>query len=216
MVNRVRVMGTAVAMAAAPVLVMIGTGLDKTGADDTAVYLREVAAARGQYLLAGLFLAVGMAAFLPAAAGLLRIADRADDGVLRIGAFLLGFGALVSGNAITSGFAPSYVATGPGIDPVQVKYLEGLNSSPWAILGFVGAALGLGLGFILIGIGLWRTRAVPRWAAVMVVLTPIAFAVPSAQTFDWIVWLLAVVPFGLAARGLLKTPATAQVVVDSA
>jgi hypothetical protein len=187
--------------------VMVATGLDRTGAADPVIYLQQVSADRGRYLAAGLLLQVGMMMFLPAAAGLAEISRRVERAaVLRAGAFLLAVGALASGAAVVSGFAPSYVGAEPGTAPVPPEILDRLNTSPWAMVGFLGTAVGLGIGFILIGIGLWRSQAAPRWAAGLCVLVPITFALPGDFRFDALGWLPAVIVFGRLAWVLRAMP----------
>jgi hypothetical protein len=206
--QRYRVVGLASALIGAPVLVLAATALDRTGASDPLVYLQQVSADRGRYLAAGLLLAIGMMAFLPAAAGLTELSKHLErPTVLRVGAALLSFGALTSGAAVASGFAPSYVATEPGSPPVDPDLLDRLNTSPWAVLGFTGSAIGLGIGLVVTGAGLWRSGVIPRWAAGLCMATPLTFALPGDFSFDAAGWLLAAIPFALAASTLLQLSA---------
>jgi hypothetical protein len=75
---------------------------------------------------------------------------------------------------------------------------------------------------MLIGIALWRARAVPTWAAVLILISrPLVFLYPSVQSFipavyvQLLSWLLLFIGSIPAALAMLKRPSNeSQKVVD--
>jgi hypothetical protein len=198
-----------VALAAALVLspssILVATALDGTGAADPAGYLAQVAADRSAYLVAGLLLLIGLAGLVPAAAGLSRLAHgRPRVGVLRSGAALLAVAGVLSGAGVGLGFAPAYVATDPRSAAVAPAFVESLWSAPWALVSGVGSGLGFGAGLLVTGLGLWRARLVPRWAALCCALGPLALVAPGDVPWDAGPWLLVVLAFAAAAVALMS------------
>ena len=77
--------------------------------------------------------------------------------------FLGGIGRNVNGDQL------AYVATQKHLDPTTMKTLtDALEANPTAGLGSLLFIVGLVFGSIVLGIGLWRSRAVPSWVAAAV------------------------------------------------
>jgi MFS superfamily sulfate permease-like transporter len=63
----------------------------------------------------------------------------------------------------------AYVATQKHLDPATMKTLvDALEANPTAGLGSLLFIVGLVFGSIVLGVGLWRSRAVPPWVGVAV------------------------------------------------
>lgn len=102
----------------------------------------------------------------------------------------------------------------------QLVFLRhGVNESIWALIHATPEFLPLGmlaplgpLTSILLGIGFWQTRALPRWIAALLILAGIAFVLAQAfrigllylYPFATVAWLLALAPTGW--RHLTKMP----------
>jgi hypothetical protein len=71
------------------------------------------------------------------------------------------------------------------------------------VLGHVG-------GTILLGIALWRTRAVPRWAALITIISqPLHFTaavILASHPLDLVAWSLNGIGFAVAALAILRLP----------
>jgi hypothetical protein len=96
-----------------------------------------------------------------------------------------------------------------GLDPAAIaRLIDHLHSS--GAVAAVFFVLGHVVGTILLGIALWRTRAVARWAAVAVIASqPIHFfaavIVPN-HTIDLIGWGLQAAGFAAVGWAILKLP----------
>lgn len=63
----------------------------------------------------------------------------------------------------------TWVAAQNGRDPATIgPFIDDLGSDPRAGIGLVGFLLAIVVGSVLVALALWRSRAVPTWAAVLV------------------------------------------------
>lgn len=100
-----------------------------------------------------------------------------------------------------------------GNNPVFSTIVQHFNDD--GVMGYYSAVFLLGtvLGPILIGIALWRAQAVPRWAAVLIIIgRPLVFLYPlvqhvipavAVQAFTWLPLFIGSIP---AAHAMLKVP----------
>ena len=68
--------------------------------------------------------------------------------------------------------------------------------------------LGHVLGTVLLGIAMWRSRAVPRWAAVATIVSQplhfVAAVIVGSPSLDFVAWGLNAVGFAVAARAIVR------------
>lgn len=100
-----------------------------------------------------------------------------------------------------------------GTNPLFATIVQRFNDD--GVMTYYNAAFVLGttLGLVLIGIALWRARAVPIWAAVLIIIgRPLVFLYPLVQSFmlavylqliTWLPLFIGSIPVALA---MLKRP----------
>ncbi|MGH3362447.1 MAG: hypothetical protein ACRDOM_08310 [Nocardioides sp.] len=99
------------------------------------------------------------------------------------------------------------MAADEGNRQIHAALLEDFESSPFMILAAAGL-LGTVLGFLLLSIGLFRSRVVPRWVpALMWAFLVVEFVGTSLSDYATYVSALALaLSFGALARHVLQTP----------
>jgi len=121
------------------------------------------------------------------------------------------------GHAVFGGVSLVTLAMAADVDNrvVYAGLVEDVESSPvmvFAAAGLVGTVLGL----LLLSVGLWRARAVPRWVPVLVWLFLVVEFVGTALS-DYATYVSGVcllVVFGALAQHVWRTPATAWADAD--
>jgi hypothetical protein len=174
--HRVRRMGGALALVLAPwgfaitnacyAWMIRNGGSDSTGSDALAL------AATGPDLLRVTIVAgmLGCLLIIPAVLTALSLARRSRlafvGGSLMIAGYVCYFGVLLS-NMIIIAMAER---GGPAADYAAV--IDVSQSDPWTVWVFPIFIVGNLLGTLLFGIGLMRSRTVPTWAAILILLWP--------------------------------------------
>ena len=83
--------------------------------------------------------------------------------LLTITGFLAGISRNINGDQL------AYVAAQKHLNPHLVsRYVDALEANPTAGLGGLLFILGLNFGSVVLGIALWRSRAIPAWACIAV------------------------------------------------
>ena len=158
------------------------------------------------FVFTGAFLAV------PATLALMRVLDARSPRLSTIGGtmHLLGWIAII-GVVMGDVIAVQMVSGGtPAADLVQLY--RRIMSSPAVIALNIIATLHV-IGGTLLGIALWRTRVVPRWAAVLATFAqPIHFVSNILGLFwiDAMTWIAMAAAFGSVARVLLRPSADTE------
>jgi hypothetical protein len=103
-----------------------------------------------------------------------------------------------------------YVAATGGYDQAtMVRLLTDVESTATATVGLLAFVAGHIVGMVLLGIALWRSRAVPAWAGIAVAVSQplhlMAVLTGAPSLLDAGFWLLAAVGFGAAAIRVLRT-----------
>lgn len=144
---------------------------------------------------------VAMVALVPSALGAARLAQRRAPvlSLLAIGLLVPSFVMLFFGSGDVTLRAVA------GIDPATaVRVYDAASAVGPATLSIVVFVVGHIVGTVLLGAALWRSRTVPAWAALAVIVSQplhfVAFVVLGWQPLDVIAWGLMGV--GLAAAGL--------------
>lgn len=103
------------------------------------------------------------------------------------------------------------VLSGPDVDPAAgAKLLDALLGSAPVAVGSMMFVAGHIVGLILLGAALWKSRGVPAWAALAVIVSQplhVFFAVIAPNhLLDALAWGLAAFGLGVAGLRVLKTP----------
>ncbi len=113
------------------------------------------------------------------------------------------------GHAVFGGIALAYVvmAAHPDDRAEYATLIDRIESTPimvFAMLGFIGTVLGM----LLLSIGLFRSRVVPRWMPVVVWLFIVVEFVGTnlSDSASYLSAVLVVLAFGAIAREIHRTP----------
>jgi MFS family permease len=210
LVDRVRHGFTPVALVLGPVVTTIGFTLHEADAEDHEEFLSTVGHHGAAWSLAHLLIPIGLLLFTAGFAGLLRLASgpSGQKGArFLVPGVVLGMVGMIATaiDAAAHGAVESALMNRPEVslaqsEQIQVDYLHSPFVFPLTLLG-----MGMILGMLIAGIGLFRSRRVPRWAAVLVMLSPVGLMFAGAG---------AVAPLG-AAPLLIGTIVVARVLLRS-
>lgn len=160
----------------------------------------------GRVEAASLLVILSSVLFVPALVGVLRLMrDRGSVlGLVGVGLALIG----AIGHAVWAGFEIVLVwMANSEIDRAQLS--AAVNGGPPSGIGFTLILLmfvaGFFLGLIFLTVGLWRSGAVPRWAAVLVVVGPLPDFLPIDNEVVFVTGLaLLVIGFGVIGLKLMS------------
>ncbi len=158
-----RGLGVAV-LVAQPVVLLTGQVLRPAdNPSDPAAWLDSVAAQPIRWYAAQLLMAVGALLLVPALVVLCRLIRERGGIFATTGAILAGVGATMAGVAFAGEASLLTVAARPELDrPALATFLGTLLHDPKAQLPYAFPPL-LVLGLLLVTIGLYRARTLPRW-----------------------------------------------------
>lgn len=156
----------AVALVAAPLLWLAAEAFSPALKTESAAQLAEIARhSNGWYGYTAL-LVLGTIVFVPAILGIMRLTRTATSKLTLVGGIVLGFGTLISLGDAMSQIVIWQMAV-PGADRGQMAaLLDRFDNASGAQLFFGPGGLAFVAGTVLLTIALFRSRAVPRWAAV--------------------------------------------------
>lgn len=144
--------------------------------------------------------------FVPALMGILALVRERGAILAHIGVGLMLVG--VIGHAVWSGFQVMLAGlTQSGLDQAQLAAaVEGGGPPPASFMVIMLMFLvGFFLGLLVLAAGLWRSRAVPRWVAVGLVLVAASdFILPGAKVFSALGMALIVACFGAIGLKVLR------------
>ena len=194
-----------VALVVGPILMVAGMALHAEGLPDEA-FVRTVQTQPGQWLTSHLLLAFGNALIaLGAAAVAVRMARGRGATLTAVGAVVASVGGVLMslGDLGHGAVAYSLVDHVAVADSLAIQ--EAYFSNPAiAVVSFGGMLLPLGL--MVLGFGLVRSRLVPRWAAVVLLVSPILIQASMASGPQMVLFgLPLVVGMGALARGLARS-----------
>jgi Domain of unknown function (DUF4386) len=191
---------------AGPALLLIAQIVSPDVDNDNKVKeLADVAAHKSAYIGGAALFLVGGLFLLGAAVGVMHVfrGRKVGLGQLAGGLLLLGSAATVAFYAFTT--VEYEMVNQTGLDRAQMAKLldkanEATSGAPIFLLFIVGIVLGL----ILLGIAAWRRRIVPRWAAVLMVVSgPLAFASES-KAIGIVTFAVLIVALGSLGLALLR------------
>jgi len=192
-----------IGLIAGPALFVISTILSPAWEDDTAEYLAEVADDKGLYLVSSLLFTIGGMFLIAGALGIIKLMRRGRKVTLgQVAGFLL-----VLGATATTAF---YVISAFDIEMVDeaanraemVALSERAEESTAALIFFIPYFfLGFVLGMILLGIAVIRSKVVPVWAGiVLLVAVVVLFVSGEGQAMSVVgnaLVMVGLVPLGL-------------------
>ncbi len=207
-----RRVGVVVALLAAPVCFIVQGLAGPAGSDDTRTELNQIAAnvsGAGLAVTAGLVGTIFMVPALLALTSLVRtrhaVFGDIGGGIAVAGA--VGFAALWGVDMVQITLVESHADTGQVV--AAWASLEASTPMSLTLVLYIG---GLSLGVVLLAIGLWRCRVVPRLVAVPLVAFVVANAMnlPTAAAAG-----ILLVAFGWIAGCVLRRPVRAETASDS-
>lgn len=173
------------ALAVGPVLTVVGFALHPRGAENDAAFIEAVNRHAAQWGAAHLLIGLGLAALVAGVGAVLRLAAgrgarflTAGAGAVALGALGMGYGAIGHGAA---GYALAGRSDVPLVVSVHIQQaFERLPFVSWA----GGLAILFPLGVILLGVGALRSRCVPSWTAVLLLLGPVGLQIAGAGPLE--------------------------------
>jgi hypothetical protein len=166
----------------------------------------HIAASPGVWQVATVLNMLGIVLFVPAVLGLLHllhhrgaVLGHIGGGLLLIG--LLGFAAHNAGYYGTLG-----AVSAPGIDQEQmIRFWQAADKVPGNLVSLLMFLIGYVLGMVLLGVGLFWARVVPRWTAALIVLYVVGFLfAEESLLLALISWMLLFVGLGTIGFMLLR------------
>jgi hypothetical protein len=166
----------------------------------------NIAASPGVWQVATVLNMLGIVLFVPAVLGLLHllhhrgaVLGHIGGGLLLIG--LLGFAAHNAGYYGTLG-----AVSAPGIDQEQmIRFWQAAETVPGNLVSLLMFLIGYVLGMVLLGVGLFWARVVPRWTAALIVLYVVGTLFASEGLLIALIsWMLLFVGLGTIGFMLLR------------
>ena len=170
---------TGLLLIAAPALLVLGSIVSpNTDHKDKVRELAAVAAHKGTYLAGGLIFLVGTLLVVFAGIGLIRM-FRGSRGVTlgQAAGLLIVLAGFVGAGWYSLGAMEYEMVHAKGLNTAALAQFLHKADSPGVLIPLIVLfAVGSVLGLVLLGIAAWRTRVVPVWAAIVVIIAgPVAF-----------------------------------------
>lgn len=167
----------AASLVAAPLLLLLAFAFHPDEVrTDKAEQLAIVAANSARFYWVHLIALAGLALFVPATLGLVRVLHMQSTRLAHIGAIAAFVGVPAVTISVTMAIVEWMMATQPrGDRAAMAALLARLNEDAGIVLPFFLPGTLLLVGLVLFGVGLYRTRVVPRTAAVLVIVGPVAW-----------------------------------------
>jgi hypothetical protein len=179
-----------------------------TDHDNKLKELAAVAAHKGTYVLSGLLFLLATVLLMYAGWGVVRL-FRGPRGVTlgQVGGVLLSLGAMVGAGWYAFGVLEYEMVNHKGLDRVALAtYLHKANDSSLLLPLIIMFGVGVVIGTILIGVAAIRTRIVPVWAAVVIIVSGAAGFFSNGKAGGIISGVVLLVGFGaLGLRALQMT-----------
>ena len=176
--------------------------------DDPATIVRSVAAHPGQQSLVLWLAFVAVLTLVPAVLGVARLTRRRAPR-LTAAAVILAVPGYLSLGWLTSSDLLVWAGVRQDVDPrALTPMLEAAH--PTSNIAAAVFVLGHVLGTVLLGLAMWRSRAVPRWAVVLTIVAQplhfVAAVIVLSPALDLGAWGMNAVGFAAAAVAALRLP----------
>ena len=167
---------------------------DGSGASQLALYAEH----RGSLLAAAMLGLASTVFFIPAIFGILHRVRARGVTFAHIAAAMCLYGLVTAHAALGGVNIMFYEMTSPNVNKsAMVTLLNELTSGPAVAAPLLLGHLIFAIGMLLLGIGVWRSRAFPRWAGPCVVLWIVVDLVVSSAPVSHVVGDIASNAFGL-------------------
>lgn len=167
-----------VCMIAAPALLVVAEIIHPREHSDEAKWLAEVSANTGRQYWAHLLALLALALALPAILGAMHMLKARRPALGHVGAGLALFGVVSLAAVVGTEFVVWQAAKAPGTDTAAMTSLIGRIIDSRGMLLLYLLALTLPLGLLVLGIGLYLSRAAAAWEAALVAI-PVAVGIVS-------------------------------------
>ncbi len=187
---------------AAPLVLLLALLLHP--GEGEAGFVQTIAEYPGRVEAANLAIIISSMLFVPALIGLLHPIRGRGVVLAHVGVGLALIG--VIGHAVWAGFQVVLVGmVQGGIDREQLSAMvEGGPPNAGFVVVMLMFLAGFFLGVIVLAVGLWRSRVVPRWAAVCIALAPLPDFLPVDNKALFLIGpALAIIGFGTTGLRLL-------------
>lgn len=175
-------------------------------AQGTRDQFENIAASPGAWQVATVLNMLGIVLFVPAVLGLLHLLHHrgAVLGHIGGGLFLIGLLGFAAHNAGYYGTLGAVSA--PGIDQEQmIRFWQASETVPGNLVWLLMFLIGYVLGMVLLGVGLFWARVVPRWTAALIVLYVVGFVFAAESLLITLIsWMLLFVGLGTIGFMLLR------------
>jgi Domain of unknown function (DUF4386) len=195
----------AIALIAAPLLMALGNFIDPAWSDDTAEYLAEVADGEGAYLTAGVLWTLGSLLLVVGMLGVVRLVRGRRVTLGQIGAGLIIFGAIgMSAGLAFNGFEIAMAAEDNR--EAMVSLSDAVEESTALTIYWVSFFMGgIVLGVILLTVSLFRTKIVPIWAPILLVVSIVLGFAGDNQVIGGLSFIVLAAGFLPLAQRMLAT-----------
>jgi hypothetical protein len=177
-------------------------------ADDSPTVVKQVAAEQGTQSLVLWLGFVAVLTLVPAVLWVGRLTRRRAPRVTAVALVLLVPGYLSLALLLGSD-ALLWAGAHKGIDEGTLTVLYGTMHPTTGIAAGL-FVLGHVIGTVLLGVAMWRSRAVPRWAAVLTTVSQplhfVAAVIVASQPLDLVAWGMNAVGFATAGVAILRLP----------
>jgi hypothetical protein len=199
-----------VALLLGPVMTVAGFALHPTAESNNRAFVAWIDAHATQWAAAHLLIGIGLGLLSAGIGSALRLADARGATFLTVGVIATAIGTVGMGyDAIAHGML-GYALTGQPALPlalsvhIQSSFLS-LPFEAWANV----AAVGFPLGVIVLGIGALRSRRIPIWSAIVLMLGPVGIQFAGAGPLELLGALPLVIGFAAITRAALAAPSAA-------
>jgi hypothetical protein len=200
-----RLVGPA-ALGLGAVMYAVGMGLHLPAMAEETGIPEAIAEAPSRWMSSHLLMSFGLVLVAAAVVSALPLVRGRGAAATGVGAVLTALGAVVLAFSDMAHGALGFALAGP-VDPATSFDVHAHYFEQPAILGLNTGPLLLTLGMIVLGAGLLRSRTVPRWEAVVVLLTPIGVHLALALApSTWLHGVPFVVGMAVLARVLARGP----------
>lgn len=200
----IRHLAAPVALVAGSVATIGGMALHAEGLPSEA-YVRSVESQPGQWLTSHLALGLGMALLALGITSVLRLLEGRAARTAVVGTVVAAVGAALMSLGDLAHGVVAYALAGHLDAASSLAAQEAYFANP-AIMILSMAGMFLPLGLLVLGVGLYRARIVPRWLAITVAVSPIAIQAAMASGPDMVAFGL---PFVVAMGALARETARA-------
>lgn len=191
----------------AAVIAVLRLVIPYSDTDSVATSISKVAEHAGRERLVVILGAIGVALLIPGYQALGRLTKDAAPRLTRIALALSYVGYLALGIDLLTDqllLSASSLTSRPG----AIELVDHVQASAFVIIITAVFVVGHILGTVLLGVAFLRTRSIPTWAAVLVVVSQplhfVAAIIIGNHAMDFVCWLLMAVGFGVAGATLIS------------